>query len=416
VTAPGASTGSSTLVPNVLNSGAPGSYKIAVDATQNRSDSVRFSLDKVDGLDDMAKGLVALPDPGERNKVVTVRLDKEYQALIERHPPCGGTVTLSKPATWLPHGTTMTATASLASGAKMAGWGGVATGTGVTSDRITVDRVPYVIAYFNTIAEPLRVSSVTPNVFRRGQGPQTFRFIGTGFTAATFVSKENFTHKPGHMIDSRTFEVTLDDTDFTHAGRTVLALGNAIGDGCEATSDDVAIDVLPFVDPQYVTVHEFYNASLDRYFRTASDEEAAAIRANPATGEQDTGQAFKAWSGLAYPSAVQPVFRFYGSVSPGPNSHFFTASVVEARGLQRLELDTPASHQRWNYEELSFAVRAPQDGGCPPEIPVRIYRVYNGGLAKGKDSNHRLLTDYDKYVQMIAQGWIGEGVAMCGPR
>ena len=61
-------------------------------------------------------------------------------------------------------------------------------------------------------------------------------------------------------------------------------------------------------------------------------------------------------------------------------------------------------------------MRPPQGGGCPAEVPVRIYRVYNDGFAKGKDSNHRLLTDFDLYTQMIAQGWIGEGVAMCGPQ
>jgi len=416
VTSPGATTPTTTLSPNVLRSSTPGDFIVAADANLARSDSVRFTLESIDGLDNPLTGAVAPPDPGQPSKVVTLNFRKEFQALIERHPVCGGFVALSKTATWLPFGTTMTATVSLASGAVLAGWGGVATGTGVTTNTITVDRVPYIVAYFNTIAEPLRVTSIAPAAYQRGQGPQTFRFTGSGFTAATFLSKESGEHKAGSAIDSHTFEVTLNDGDFTHTGKTVLTLGATIAAGCNAFSDDVAVDVLPFVAPQYVTVHEFYNASLDRYFRTASDAEAAAIRANPATGEQDTGRPFKAWSGLAYPIGTQPVFRFYGSVTPGPNSHFFTANVDEARALQRTQLDTPAGVKRWNYEELSFAVRPPQGGGCPAEVPVRIYRVYNDGFAKGKDSNHRLLTDFDLYTQMIAQGWIGEGVAMCGPQ
>ncbi len=31
------------------------------------------------------------------------------------------------------------------------------------------------------------------------------------------------------------------------------------------------------------------------------------------------------------------------------------------------------------------------------------------------DSNHRYATDPAIYQQMIAQGWIGEGVALCLP-
>ena len=61
--------------------------------------------------------------------------------------------------------------------------------------------------------------------------------------------------------------------------------------------------------------------------------------------------------------------------------------------------------------------RAPTaaNGGCGPEAPVRVYRVYNNGFVRGKDSNHRLLTDFELYAQMLAKGWVGEGVVMCGP-
>src|SRR6185295_19899571 len=95
-------------------------------------------------------------------------------------------------------------------------------------------------------------------------------------------------HKQGQRIDEQTLRVTLGDVDFGHVGKSTLMLGATISSGCTVFSDEVAIDVLPAVAPQLVTVHEFYNSSLDRYFRTASEAEAASIRANPATGEQDT--------------------------------------------------------------------------------------------------------------------------------
>jgi hypothetical protein len=415
VTSPGATSPVSTLVPNVLQSGSPGGiYTIAVDATQTRSDSVRFQLQSIDGLDD-GTSKVALPLAGEVTKVVTINVQKQYQAFIERHPICGGFVGVSGGA-WISHGTTVQATASsLPAGVVFAGWGGTMTGSGTTSDPLSVDRAPHAIAYFNTIAEPLRLTAVSPTTFTLGQGPRTFRFTGSGFTAGTFASNQGGAQKSGTLIDSRTFEVTLDDADFAHPGRNLLLVGTPLTADCNALSDEVAIDVAPAIAPQRVTVHEFYNATLDRYFRTASDAEAAAIRANPATGEADTGQPIKAWSGVAYPEGARPVFRFYGSVAPGPNSHFFTVDVDEARSLQRAELDTPASVKRWNYEELSFAIRPAANGGCPALAPVRIYRVYNDGFARGKDSNHRLLTDFGLYAQMLAQGWIGEGVVMCGP-
>jgi hypothetical protein len=162
-----------------------------------------------------------------------------------------------------------------------------------------------------------------------------------------------------------------------------------------------------------MTVYEFYNASLDRYFRTAVAEEAAAIRANPATGEQDTGQTFKAWTPTAFPDGAKLVYRFYGSVAPGPNSHFFTSDEDEARALQRQQLDTPATFKRWNYEELAFAIKVPTGAVCPGDAPVKVYRVYNNGFALGRDSNHRLIVDPAIYDAMVARGWLPEGVVMC---
>jgi len=415
VTSPVASSAVSTLLPNVLHAASSGAYTIVVDDTQARSDSVRFKLQQIEGLDDQATGSVALPQPGEPARIVTINLQKQYQAFIERHPPCGGSVAVSG-GQWIPHGTSVTATASmLPSGVAFAGWGGTMTGTTPVSNAMTADRVPHAIAYFNTVAEPLRVTGVSPPTFTLGEGPRTFQFTGSGFTTATTATTPSGAHRAGTRVDAQTFDVVLSDVDFVRAGKAVLTLANALTPTCDVVSDEVALDVLPHITPQLVTVHEFYNAALDRYFRTASDAEAAAIRANPATGETDTGQPFTAWSGVAFPAGARPVFRFYGSVSPGPNSHFFTVDVDEARALQRAELDTAATFKRWNYEELSFAVRPAANGACPADAPVRIYRVYNNGFALGKDSNHRLLTDFGRYSQMLASGWIGEGVVMCGP-
>jgi lysyl endopeptidase len=168
--------------------------------------------------------------------------------------------------------------------------------------------------------------------------------------------------------------------------------------------------------PPTTPVYEFYNALLNRYFRTANAEEAAALRANPSSGEVDTGKTFLAYPRTGYPEKARPVCRFYGSVSPGPNSHFYTADPIECDKLKELQQTTPSTEKRWNFEEIAFAMQVPAGESCPADAPVPIYRVYNKGFEKGKDSNHRLTTDPALYQSMISQGWDGEKVVMCAPK
>lgn len=164
-----------------------------------------------------------------------------------------------------------------------------------------------------------------------------------------------------------------------------------------------------------VQVFEFYNASLDRYFRTANAEEAAGLRANAMSGESDTGQTFLAYPRTGYPETAKPVCRFYGSQSPGPNSHFYTADPGECESLKKLQQSAPATEKRWNFEEVAFAIRVPEGDKCPGDAPVPVYRAYNKGFERGKDSNHRLVTDRTLYDKMIISGWTGENVVMCAP-
>ena len=165
-----------------------------------------------------------------------------------------------------------------------------------------------------------------------------------------------------------------------------------------------------------VQVFEFYNASLDRYFRTANADEAAGLRSNATSGEVDTGKMFLAYPRTGYPESAKPVCRFYGSQSPGPNSHFYTADPGECDSLKKLQQSAPATEKRWNFEEIAFAIRVPNGESCPSDAPVPVYRVYNKGFESGKDSNHRLLTDRDLYQKMISAGWAGENVVMCSPK
>ncbi len=163
-----------------------------------------------------------------------------------------------------------------------------------------------------------------------------------------------------------------------------------------------------------VPVVEFYHAALDHYFITSDAAEAGGIDAGMAgAGWVRTGYSFTVWTPLGNPMA-KDVCRFYGSPSPGPNSHFFSMSAWECEALHRLQKQTPASAPRWNFEAMVFQAEPidPGTGACR-EGKRPVYRAYNAGFARGIDSNHRFVTDHTQIEALLARGWVDEGIAFC---
>ena len=401
--------------PNVLDTSwvPPGRYKfIAYD--QYRTATVRFAVKSITGTD-VGTNAATLPVAGEAPRVITFNFEKQFHPLTQANPSCAGEVKLSGPFDYTSSGTSLSATAVPAAGIVFAGWSGTVSGI-ATRVTMTVDRVPELYADFNAIAEPLRVTKVSPSTYTPGQGPVTFELTGSGFTPKTMLLFANDSTKAVQYVNSKMVRVTITDSDVAAGESLVFALMTPLNASCFVISDATSVDVTAKPTPKLVTVQEFYNPMLDRYFVTADEYEAKAISINPYSLERATGLTFKAWMSDAYPSGASVVYRFYGSADPGPNSHFFTANVNEVRALQRSELDTQVTTKRWNYEGMAFAIKAPaSNGSCPADTPVKVYRAYNNGFARRVDSNHRLLSDSALYTQMIAAGWIGEGVVMCGP-
>jgi hypothetical protein len=169
--------------------------------------------------------------------------------------------------------------------------------------------------------------------------------------------------------------------------------------------------LLQLAAPQAVgTVTEFYNSILDNYFITADPNEAAAVdNGGAGPGWSRTGASFNFKSG-----GNTYVCRFYGSISPGPNSHFYTAANDECNSLKSLQASTPSSQKRWNFESLDFVTTVPVNKTCPAGT-VPVYRAYNNGFARGVDSNHRITTNAAGIGEVVARGWINEGIVMCAP-
>lgn len=169
----------------------------------------------------------------------------------------------------------------------------------------------------------------------------------------------------------------------------------------------------PYNAPPTIEVVEFYNSVLNHYFVTGGAGEIASIESGGAgPGWSRTGDQFKAY-GSAAPGS-QPVCRFYGNpaIDPatglrrGPNSHFYTINAAECEFVKQ-------NDPGWVYEGIAFYAYPLQTGGGCATGQVPVYRAYNQRW-QVNDSNHRYSTSLATYNQMVAQGWSGESVVLCG--
>ena len=66
------------------------------------------------------------------------------------------------------------------------------------------------------------------------------------------------------------------------------------------------------------------------------------------------------------------------------------------------------------FDRFDFFTTPAIDHTCPPFL-TPVYRAYNNGFALGIDSNHRYSTDRNAILEVVARGWIDEGVRFCAP-
>lgn len=172
-----------------------------------------------------------------------------------------------------------------------------------------------------------------------------------------------------------------------------------------------------------VFLTEFYNEHLRHFFyaEPCYKDEEVILSGAAGPGWSKTGWEFGV---IQQTTSHQGVCRFYGSVWPGPNSHFFTSDAQECSSLQALPKGPP-DQPRWNLEnERAFSVirLLPLGGGCEafvgqsaPGGGKLIRRFYNNGPVNGRDSNHRFVSDdeVDLRNEMLRKGWVDEGVRFC---
>jgi hypothetical protein len=155
-------------------------------------------------------------------------------------------------------------------------------------------------------------------------------------------------------------------------------------------------------------ITEFFNATLRHYVLITSAAEVAAIEAGAAgPGWQKTGRTIYAHTDANDAEGLVPVCRFYGSILPGPNSHFFTADPDECAAVK--------TDPGWHYEGIAFYVTLPVDGECDADR-VPVWRAYNNGFKPQQginDGNHRFATDHAITHRLADFGWNDEGIVFC---
>ena len=150
---------------------------------------------------------------------------------------------------------------------------------------------------------------------------------------------------------------------------------------------------------------EFYNATLNDYFITASPGEIQALDDGTFIGWVRTGLRFLAYTDPAFaPAGAQPVCRYYVSPSYG-DSHFYSASPAECAEVGR------QFAAQWVFESATvFYVLLPNPttGACAAGSRG-VYRFMNN--ANGL--HHRYTAEVDVRDSIISDGgWTQEGYGM----
>jgi hypothetical protein len=166
---------------------------------------------------------------------------------------------------------------------------------------------------------------------------------------------------------------------------------------------------------EYLDTLDFPNSPGGHFFYSSDPVEQAAVDAGAAGAFARTGRSFKT-------GGTAPVCRFYGSVTPGPNSHFFTVDVDECSALVAAQVTPrPTAVQQWNYEGIAYMTTPPAliNGAVRCAAGTQpVYRAYNNayplsGPKNPWESNHRFSPVLADITALVAQGWRNEGIAFC---
>lgn len=173
------------------------------------------------------------------------------------------------------------------------------------------------------------------------------------------------------------------------------------------TSDDIAnvaayLGTIVGVTPTTLQIVEYYHAGFDHYFITGIAAEISNLDTGKTPGWVRTGRQFTAYATAG--TNTVPVCRFFSTAFAPKSSHFYTPFASECA--------TVKANPKWTFEGEVFQVVLPDATGTCPSGRIPVYRLYNNG--QGAAPNHRYTTDLGVRSQMLAQGWVPEGLGDIG--
>jgi len=293
--------------------------------------------------------------------------------------------------------------------------GGEATGTPATFDVRLSAPVPAACGAFS-LALTLGGTATPP-----GQTGADYSIAGDGIANAGAAVTVTFP-ADGATVSRTVVATPIADgvAEGTESLTLAVAAGSGNYDGVGLSATATISDNAPVagIIVEYVDTADFPNAPGGHFFYSSDPAEQAAVDAGAAGQFNRTGRQFRT-------GGTAPVCRFYGSVSPGPNSHFFTVDAAECNALKSAQVvPTPTNVQQWNYERNEYSttpVVVAGDGSrsCPAGT-APLYRAYNNaftlaGTKNPWDSNHRFTPVQSDVAALVAQGWRDEGIAFCTP-
>lgn len=248
-----------------------------------------------------------------------------------------------------------------------------------------------------------------------------YAISGSGISASGAAVTASF---PADGLTTALSFVATPVADNTVEGTETVTLtvgagsGNYAGVGGAATAS-ITEATNSAVVVEYLDTQDFPNSPGGHFFYSSDPAEQAAVDAGSAGNFHRTGREFLT-------GGTSPVCRFYGSISPGPNSHFFTVDPNECNALKSQQVTpTPTTVQQWNYERIEYSTTPPNIGqggvkSCPAGTQP-LYRVYNNafppsGPKNPWDSNHRFTPVQADVANLVALGWRDEGITFCTPQ
>lgn len=408
ITAPG-STATTSVAPRLART-TPGNWRFEMSSPQTVGSAIRNFFESYEGFDDPTTGTVAMPSSGVRN--VTIRARREVAPFRQVVPSCAGSITVSDSATWLRTGTPLTVNLATTGAGLFTGWSGTLSGSALSQSIAVGADVPEFTARFNSVAVPLKVSTIEPSVIGDDGTSVEAVVRGTGFTSASrvFVAGVQF---PATFVGGNTLRVTLTRAFMGAAGRVPVFVQNALTSFCSVNSNSVAFDVLPPGRNAAVRLTEFYNEAFDYYFLTGRDADKRLL--DGLAGWRRTGQEIRLQA-VGNEQTVPLERHFFADVARGGarGSHFFTSLADEQRlltGLNPTNAPARAKPVLEGIEGHAFPRQA--DGACAsPSIPV--YRAFKAPPRYPDDGNHRFSTSFAIHRDMVDRlGWADEGIRFC---